>query len=567
MGSAPVQGELWGRHAEVWAEALEPQMSPIYEATLDGLGPLTGVRLFDAGCGAGLALRLAADRGAVVSGLDASRQLLEVARRRVPGADLRTGDIEATAHQNATFDVVCAFNSIQYARDPAAAVAELARVCRPGGKVAIGVWGDAERCESEALFARLRSLAPPPPGTPAPLGCSDPGVVERLLEKAGLEVTGGGEASCPFAFQDLETAWLAHSSSGALQKVIDVAGADAVRATLTDVLEADRKGDGQIRQDNVFRYVTATKFSETARRNCPHAALESGVGSGVTPDAHAAPGAHTSPESWITQTTQGGIVGTGQVQGPLWGAAAQDWAAIAEPGQIPFYEAAFDAIDIGPGMTLLDVGCGAGLAMQLAHKRGATVAGLDAAEGLLAVARDRLPDAEVRQGDIEALPYQDDTFDTVTAFNSVQYASDPTAALRQIKRVAKSGAPVAIATWGAVEQCEMRLVLGAIGSLLPPPPPGAGGPFALAAPGALEALVESAGMTAEQIIDVATPYIYPDLDTAVHGQLASGPARLAINRAGREAAAAALSDAFETVTLRDGSIRLDNIFKVVIARA
>jgi len=45
-------------------------------------------------------------------------------------------------------------------------VSELARICRPGGRVAIGIWGDPERCETEALFARLRSLAPPPPGTP-----------------------------------------------------------------------------------------------------------------------------------------------------------------------------------------------------------------------------------------------------------------------------------------------------------------------------------------------------------------------------------------------------------------
>ena len=112
----------------------------------------------------------------------------------------------------------------------------------------------------------------------------------------------------------------------------------------------------------------------------------------------------------------------------------------------------------------------------------------------------------------------------------------------------------------------MRLVLATIGSLLPPPPPGAGGPFALAAPGALETLVEGAGFTAEQVLDVPTPFSYGDVETAVRAQLSSGPARMATNRGGEEATRAALVQALETVAKPDGSIRLDNIFKVVIAR-
>ena len=142
MGSAEVQGELWGRDPETWANFQESQMRPLYDATLDALEPLAGRALLDAGCGAGLALRLAADRGAVVSGLDASAPLLEVARGRTPQADLRTGDIQALPYDDASFNVVTSFNAIQYAADPAAAVAQLARVCRAGGQVAIGVWGD-----------------------------------------------------------------------------------------------------------------------------------------------------------------------------------------------------------------------------------------------------------------------------------------------------------------------------------------------------------------------------------------------------------------------------------------
>jgi SAM-dependent methyltransferase len=260
-------------------------------------------------------------------------------------------------------------------------------------------------------------------------------------------------------------------------------------------------------------------------------------------------------------------MGTAEVQGTLWGAAAEDWAKLAEPSQIPFFEAALDALEIESGASLLDAGCGAGLALTLAAQRGAVVSGFDASAGLLAVARERLPGADLRQGDLEALPYADDSFDAVTAFNSVQYTSDPTSALREIRRVAKPGARVAITTWGRPEQCEMRAVLGAIGSLLPPPPPGAGGPFALAAPGALEALVESAGLEAERAIDVPTPYSHDDLETAVRSHLSSGPARRAIETAGLDATRAALTTVCEQARREDGSVNFDNVFKVLIARA
>ena len=136
--------------------------------------------------------------------------------------------------------------------------------------------------------------------------------------------------------------------------------------------------------------------------------------------------------------------------------------------QIPFYDAVFDAIGVGPDARLLDVGCGAGLALTLAAKRGAVVAGLDAAEGLLEVARDRLPEDDIRLGDLEELPYADATFTAVTSFNAVQYATDPVRALRELARVTVPGSPVAIVTWGDPARSQMREVLGAIGGLLPP---------------------------------------------------------------------------------------------------
>jgi SAM-dependent methyltransferase len=258
-------------------------------------------------------------------------------------------------------------------------------------------------------------------------------------------------------------------------------------------------------------------------------------------------------------------MGSAEIQGALWGAAAEDWADLVEPLSTPLYEAVLDAVGVDAEARLLDAGCGAGLALQLAAKRGARVTGLDASGPLLDVARRRLPDADLRQGELEALPFDDDTFTAVTAFNSVQYAADPVAALAELRRVAVAGAPVAVVSWAAAERCETRSVLAAVGSLLPPPPPGAGGPFALSEPGALEDLVGSAGLTAMGAGEVAVRFEFADLYTAVRGHLSSGPARRAIDEAGVEAVEEALRTALEASLQPDGRSRQENAFRYVVA--
>jgi SAM-dependent methyltransferase len=254
-------------------------------------------------------------------------------------------------------------------------------------------------------------------------------------------------------------------------------------------------------------------------------------------------------------------------QGMLWGAAAADWAELTEPAMLPAYDAAFDAIGVGPGTRLLDAGCGAGLAMMRAQARGATVCGFDASEGLIAVARGRMPSVEFGQGDLEELPYADDSFDAVTAFNSVQYASDPVAALRELGRVTVPGGPIVVMSWAEPERCETRAVLAAIGRLLPPPPAGAGGPFALSAPGKLEALVEAAGLTPQSAHTVDVAFCQPDLESAIRANLASGPAQLAIEQAGQAATRDAVGEALAASVQPDGSSRQDNAFRFVIATA
>jgi SAM-dependent methyltransferase len=233
----------------------------------------------------------------------------------------------------------------------------------------------------------------------------------------------------------------------------------------------------------------------------------------------------------------------------------------------PLFEAVLDAVGVSGGTDLLDAGCGSGLALQLAQARGARVSGLDASTELLEIARRRVPDGDLRQGEIEELPYDNSTFSAVTAFNSVQYAEDPTNAVAELARVAVVGAPVAVVTWGNPERCETRTVLAAVGSLLPPPPPDAAGPFALSEPGKLEELVAAAGLTPKHAEEVDVAFVLPDLETAVRGHLSSGPAQRAIQVAGRGAVEEAIRTALEPSIQADGTSRHDNAFRYVVASA
>lgn len=260
-------------------------------------------------------------------------------------------------------------------------------------------------------------------------------------------------------------------------------------------------------------------------------------------------------------------MGTAEIQGHLWGAAAADWSGLVEPISTPLYEAVLDAVGVGAGTRYLDAGCGSGLALGLAHARGAQVSGLDASSGLLAVAQRRVSTGDIRQGDLEALPFATGAFDAVTAFNSVQYAGDTVVALRELARVARVGSPVAVATWGDPARCETRTVLAALGALLPPPPPGAGGPFALSEPGTLEELVATAGLTPKHAEEVAVPFVFDDVDTATRGHLSSGPAQRAIQVAGRPAVEAAIREALAPSIQPDGTSRHANAFRFVVATA
>lgn len=94
MGTANVHGQYWGVRARDWAEVQEGMVAHLYDVVLRTTHIGADTKLLDIGCGSGMFCQLAAERGAQVSGLDASEPFLTIARERVPQGDFRTGDME-----------------------------------------------------------------------------------------------------------------------------------------------------------------------------------------------------------------------------------------------------------------------------------------------------------------------------------------------------------------------------------------------------------------------------------------------------------------------------------------
>jgi SAM-dependent methyltransferase len=258
------------------------------------------------------------------------------------------------------------------------------------------------------------------------------------------------------------------------------------------------------------------------------------------------------------------VSGSAQRWGPLWGARARDWAE-TEAQQVPTYEEALRRIGLPPGQSVLEVGCGSGVFLELAERRGALVTGIDASEALVELARDRVHGADVRVGDMEHLPYADASFDAVCGFNSFFFADDMTAALREAARVARPGAPVVVQVWGRPERCGIEAAKAAIGRLLPGP--GRGAPPPLWKPGVLEHLAADAGLTPESSFDHTWAYEYADEPALLRSLLSAAPAIIAARTSGEQAVRDAIRVSMAPYLTAGGGYRIEDEWHYLLARA
>ncbi|MFJ6936417.1 methyltransferase type 11 [Streptomyces sp. NPDC101132] len=218
--------------ARDWAEIQERMLVPLYEAVYDRLEVGPGTRLLGLDCGAGLALLLAAGRGARVTGAEPDPGRRALARERALAADA------APRAADRPYDVVTAF-----APDGCPDLAAALPLLRRGGAVVLAGWGPPERCATAAVLGEAWRPA-----------ARD--ALENTAHRFGLVPDGSGRVFCPFGYADTESAVRGLLSAG-LYGPADPTDADQAEKELTEALHPYVHADGTVWLPNLFRYLIA----------------------------------------------------------------------------------------------------------------------------------------------------------------------------------------------------------------------------------------------------------------------------------------------------------------------
>jgi SAM-dependent methyltransferase len=181
-GFKAAQKQGWAHFAP-----LENQTTPPAARLANHAGIRAGQRVLDVACGTGVAAITAARRGATVTALDLTPELLARGRENARIADVtidfHEGDVEQLPFEASAFDVVVSQYGHIFAPRPEVAIAEMLRVLKPGGTIAFSTW-PPELCLGRIFALTARFAPPPPPGVPPPVIWGDPHVVRERLGSA-----------------------------------------------------------------------------------------------------------------------------------------------------------------------------------------------------------------------------------------------------------------------------------------------------------------------------------------------------------------------------------------------
>jgi len=220
-----------------------------------------------------------------------------------------------------------------------------------------------------------------------------------------------------------------------------------------------------------------------------------------------------------------------------WGRQAVEFATLCEPTNCREYVAMHHHLAVDAGDRLLDVACGSGLAVELAGLRGARCAGIDASPRLIAIARDRSPGADLRVGDMCALPWDDGAFDVVTSFRGI-WATTPDA-VAEAYRVLAPGGRVGLTVWGHIKASPGAWALAPFALATAPKVENQAAMVALGRPGAGEAFLQEAGFTDVGRLDIPFVFEFADPEAYSRAVASTGPAYEAIQAVGEAAFAQA----------------------------
>jgi len=215
-----------------------------------------------------------------------------------------------------------------------------------------------------------------------------------------------------------------------------------------------------------------------------------------------------------------------------WGRKAVDFSTLAEPSNCREYVAVHHRLGVDAGDRLLDVACGSGLAMELARLRGASCAGIDASARLVAVARDRNPESDIRVGDMHALPWDPGSFDVVTSFRGI-WGTTPDA-VAEIRRVLRPGGRLGITVWGHLKVSPGAWALEPFRLAAADKVDNQAAMVSLGRPGAGEQLLQAHGFTDVERLDVPFALEFADPQLYARALAATGPAYEAIQNVGED---------------------------------
>ncbi|MFJ2026289.1 methyltransferase domain-containing protein [Streptomyces sp. NPDC087897] len=274
--SAPADA---GTRARDWAEIQERMLAPLHGAVYDRLEVGAATRMLALGCGSGLAMLVAAARGAQVTGVDSDRERLALARARLlPGADwddaharhpaggrarlLEDGRPAPAGADGAPYNLITVFEPIGCAAGDSEGLVPALRSAVPlavrGASVVLSGWGPPERCATADVLrvaARLTDSAPPTrtePGRWRPTLRDD---LEDVAARAGLRPDGSGRVSCPFGYADVGSAVRGLLSTGLFDAAVRATDRSQVEKEVAEALHPHRRPDGTVWMPNVFRYL------------------------------------------------------------------------------------------------------------------------------------------------------------------------------------------------------------------------------------------------------------------------------------------------------------------------
>ena len=265
------QVAYWNEQAgPTWAEQQAPldrQLAPLGHRVMAELDLGPGRRVLDVGCGSGETTLDLAATGAEAVGVDISRPLLQVARRRsqaLENVSFLEADAQAHPFPPASFDGIFSRFGVMFFADPVAAFANLRRALKPGGKLAFVCWRRPE--ESPILTAPLAAAlehvpAPPPPAdptAPGPFAFADADRVRGILTDAGFTDIAITPHDEKIGGNDLDTALALSLKVGPLGAILreHPDKRDAVTSAVRDLLARHDGPDG-VNLDSATWIVTA----------------------------------------------------------------------------------------------------------------------------------------------------------------------------------------------------------------------------------------------------------------------------------------------------------------------